>query len=156
MTAADLDKRLTVTVSRAGFTGSITSIPTEKVIAADKPKPTVNSVKIEFFATAAGAASVTYTKNSAVRDEDHNHVLDGNGKYTRADGETGACSWDETKKQVTLKPEKAAIIKQDGEYGPLETKSEFKSIPSRAAQTPAGANDPLLAFPACFRYRKTV
>ncbi|MDR2499650.1 MAG: leucine-rich repeat protein, partial [Treponema sp.] len=49
---ADLDKYLTVTVSREGYTGSVTSLPTARVAGPDAAAPTVNSVTV----TAAAAA----------------------------------------------------------------------------------------------------
>jgi hypothetical protein len=77
------------------------------------------STKIEFSATAAGAASGTYTKKSTVG-------LDDNGKYKWVDIETDVYSWNAAAKQVTLAPRKAAPPNQDG-YGPLQTKPEYRS-----------------------------
>jgi hypothetical protein len=82
--------------------------------------------KIEFSATAAGAASGTYTKKSTVEGENHEPVLDENGKYQWVDIETGVYSWNVTKKQVTLAARKIAFENQDG-YGPLQTKPEYRS-----------------------------
>jgi hypothetical protein len=65
--------------------------------------------KIEFSVTADGESSGTY------------RILHQLG-YTYPEGKTGAYSWNETAKTITLKPERVALAGTDG-YGPLEDKT---------------------------------
>jgi hypothetical protein len=86
--------------------------------------------KIEFAATADGAANGTYTrqavKESYSEQNGREQVLV-NGKYTYAVMETGFYTWDETAKTVTLSPEKIASYSEDYSIGPLQTKAEYRT-----------------------------
>jgi hypothetical protein len=82
--------------------------------------------KTVFSATDEGVSSGTYSVSEVKRNNDYQPVLE-NGKYTYVETETGAYSWDEDAKTVTLVPEKIAQRENDGGYGALQTRAEYKA-----------------------------
>jgi hypothetical protein len=82
------------------------------------------SSKTVFSATADGAANGAYTIGWVERDEDGDVLV--NGKYKYIDIETGAYTWNEEKKTVTLKPEKVAFQGPNG-FGELVNQTAYRA-----------------------------
>jgi hypothetical protein len=84
--------------------------------------------KIAFSITSGSAASGTYTKSEVKYDRDNDWQPDlQGGKYIYVDVETGTYSWNETAKTVTMKPEKVAMEQNNGGYGALQTRTEYRA-----------------------------
>jgi hypothetical protein len=84
------------------------------------------SNKTVFSATADGAADGAYTKGSTVWDNVNRDYEIINGKYKYIDVETGAYTWNEEAKTVTLKPEKIAFDGPDG-IGALGNQTAYRA-----------------------------
>jgi hypothetical protein len=82
-------------------------------------------LKTVFSATDEGASSGTYSVFEA-KYANNQPVLE-DGKYTYVETETGAYSWDEDAKTVTLVPEKVAHEDEDDVYGALQTRAEYRA-----------------------------
>jgi hypothetical protein len=82
--------------------------------------------KIIFSTTGEGASNGTYTGQEVKREQDGEgdteDVVDSNGRYTYSDEQTGAYSWNEAAKTVTLKVERRAW----DQNGPLLDKAGYR------------------------------
>ncbi|MDR0562347.1 MAG: InlB B-repeat-containing protein [Spirochaetaceae bacterium] len=74
--------------------------------------------KIVFSSTASGAVNGTFTKYGQNRQD---------GGYVYVEIAIGSYAWNGTAKTVTLVPEKVAEQLNGDEYGPLQTKTEYRA-----------------------------
>ncbi|GHU07097.1 hypothetical protein FACS1894151_00920 [Spirochaetia bacterium] len=156
LAATDLNKYITVTVTRAGYSGSKTSIASAKVVngsgnengdgAEELPaasganelsgKTYFNAyAKMTFSTTVNGAQNGTYTVSRLA-----NGTYTANVKFLYTDTETGTYTWNEAAKTVSLKLERVVTNQSGGvssngndsftaknDYGELRDKEEFRA-----------------------------